>query len=80
MTTTLHHTQHLTVARRYAADPDAWPLAPRFNPDHRWYHRIAETPGHEVWLLAGDRSLDAGAGKLQLVKPAIRLGRFGRGP
>jgi len=41
----------LSVARRYAGDPAAWAVAPRFDPDERWYHRIAATPEHEVWLL-----------------------------
>jgi hypothetical protein len=42
---------HLAVATRYAATPDQWPVAPRFNPVDRWYHRLATEPGHEVWLL-----------------------------
>ena len=42
---------HLAVARRYAARPDHWPLAPRFNPVHRWYHRLAVEADVEVWLL-----------------------------
>jgi predicted metal-dependent enzyme (double-stranded beta helix superfamily) len=42
---------HLATAARYAADPDSWPVAPRFNPRERWYHRIAEHADHEVWLL-----------------------------
>ncbi|MDG4831255.1 cysteine dioxygenase family protein [Solwaraspora sp. WMMD1047] len=41
----------LTVARRYAADPAGWPVAPRFDPAGRWYARLAADPGHEVWLL-----------------------------
>lgn len=52
MTTTAHtRTDHLAVARAYAADPDEWPLAPRFDPVRRWYHRLARTPDLEVWLL-----------------------------
>jgi hypothetical protein len=42
---------HLATAARYAADPDQWPVAPRFNPVDRWYHRLAEEPEYEVWLL-----------------------------
>ncbi|WP_203711388.1 cysteine dioxygenase [Asanoa siamensis] len=41
----------LSVARRYAGDPAAWPVTPRFDPVERWYQRIAATPEHEVWLL-----------------------------
>lgn len=42
---------HLAIARRHAAHPDDWPFAPRFDPLRRWYHRLAEEPGAEVWLL-----------------------------
>ncbi len=42
---------HLAIATRYAADPDSWPVAPRFNAADRWYHRLAQEPDHEVWLL-----------------------------
>lgn len=41
----------LATATRYAADPNAWPVAPRFNAAERWYHRLAQEPDHEVWLL-----------------------------
>src|SRR5688572_714445 len=44
-------TDHLVVARRYAADPDEWPFAPRFDPGERWYHRLAAGDGHEAWVL-----------------------------
>jgi hypothetical protein len=44
-------TDHLALAARYAAAPDRWPVAPRFNPGQRWYHRIAQATDHEVWLL-----------------------------
>ena len=44
-------TDHLAVATRYAAEPEQWPVAPRFNPTDRWYHRLAAEPDHEVWLL-----------------------------
>ncbi len=49
------------IALGYAADPSAWPVQPCFDPEQRWYHRIARTepgttaPGtgvaHEAWLL-----------------------------
>jgi predicted metal-dependent enzyme (double-stranded beta helix superfamily) len=42
---------HLAIATRYAADPEQWPVAPRFNPVDRWYHRLAVADDHEVWLL-----------------------------
>ncbi|HEX9999643.1 MAG TPA: cysteine dioxygenase family protein [Actinoplanes sp.] len=42
---------HLAVAGRYAAEPEQWPVAPRFNPIDRWYHRLAVADDHEVWLL-----------------------------
>jgi predicted metal-dependent enzyme (double-stranded beta helix superfamily) len=42
---------HLATATRYAADPDQWPVAPRFSPRERWYHRLAQDDDHEVWLL-----------------------------
>jgi hypothetical protein len=44
-------TDHLALAARYAAAPDQWPMAPRFNPSQRWHHRIAAATDHEVWLL-----------------------------
>ena len=44
-------TDRLALAARYAAAPDQWPMAPRFNPSQRWYHRIAAATDHEVWLL-----------------------------
>ena len=40
-----------SVARRYAANPDGWPFAPRFDPRGRWYGRLAVADDHEVWLL-----------------------------
>ena len=30
---------HLDIALRYAAAPEEWPVAPRFSPTERWYHR-----------------------------------------
>ena len=44
-------TDHLDLAARYAAAPNLWPVAPRFNPVQRWYHRIGQATDHEVWLL-----------------------------
>jgi Cysteine dioxygenase type I len=41
---------HLALARAWS-DPDAWPLAPRFNAARRWFHRLHAAPDHEVWLL-----------------------------
>ncbi len=42
---------HLAIAARYAAEPNHWAVAPRFNPVDRWYHRLNEATDHEVWLL-----------------------------
>jgi len=42
---------HLALATRYAAEPDEWPVAPRYNPVSRWYHRLHVADDHEVWLL-----------------------------
>ncbi len=42
---------HLTTARRLAACPDDWDVAPRFDPAQRWYHRLLDEPGLEAWLL-----------------------------
>ncbi|MGC9670768.1 cysteine dioxygenase [Planosporangium sp. 12N6] len=39
------------LARRYAADPASWPVAPRFTADDRWYARLGGDQTHEVWLL-----------------------------
>jgi hypothetical protein len=52
VTTATHITDHLALARRYAARPQDWPFAPRFNPYRRWYHRLASVPDGEVWLLS----------------------------
>ena len=41
----------LSVARRYAAEPDEWPFAPRFDPTQRWYARLSVADDREVWLL-----------------------------
>jgi hypothetical protein len=45
-------TDYLAIARRFADHPDDWPLAPRFDPNKRWYHRIADAQPAEVWLLS----------------------------
>lgn len=42
---------HLAIARQYVARQHDWPLAPRFDPVTRWYHRLAAAADHEVWLL-----------------------------
>ncbi|MEU8815545.1 cysteine dioxygenase family protein [Actinoplanes sp. NPDC048796] len=42
---------HLAIATRFAAAPEQWPVAPRFNPVDRWYHRLTVTDDYEVWLL-----------------------------
>src|SRR3954454_22768220 len=42
---------HLAIAASYAAHPDEWPVAPRFNPVNRWYQRLAVADDHEIWLL-----------------------------
>jgi predicted metal-dependent enzyme (double-stranded beta helix superfamily) len=42
---------HLAIAARYAAAPEEWPVAPRYNPIDRWYHRLAVADDHEVWVL-----------------------------
>jgi Cysteine dioxygenase type I len=42
---------HLAVATSFAATPEQWPVAPRFNPVDRWYHRLAVADDYEVWLL-----------------------------
>lgn len=42
---------HLAIATSFAAAPEQWPVAPRFNASERWYHRLAAADDHEVWLL-----------------------------
>jgi hypothetical protein len=42
---------HVAIARDFAGRHDDWPLAPRFDPRQRWYHRLATTDQYEVWLL-----------------------------
>ena len=51
MTVTGVRIDHLAVARDFAASPDDWAVAPRFNAAERWYHRLAVAGDHEVWLL-----------------------------
>lgn len=41
----------LHAARRLADNPGDWPVAPRFDPDRRWYQRLPAGPGVEAWLL-----------------------------
>ena len=48
---TVDRSDHLAIARDYAAAPTDWPFAPRFNPAQRWSHRLAVTADVEVWLL-----------------------------
>ena len=47
----INETDYLAVATRYAASPVEWPVALRYNPVDRWYHRLAVADDHEVWLL-----------------------------
>lgn len=42
----------LATARRYAARPEDWPQAPKFDPSQRWYHRLAQDEHTQVWLLS----------------------------
>jgi hypothetical protein len=51
VTTVARATDLLSIARTYAAEPDEWPFAPRFDPVRRWYGRLAVADDHEVWLL-----------------------------
>jgi Cysteine dioxygenase type I len=51
MTVTDVRADHLAIALGHAAAPERWPVAPRFDPGRRWYHRLAVAPDHEVWLL-----------------------------
>ncbi|MGQ5264664.1 cysteine dioxygenase [Micromonospora sp. ZYX-F-536] len=41
----------LAVAARWA-DPARWPVPLRFDPDERWYARLAIGDDHEVWALS----------------------------
>ena len=40
----------IEVLHRYAADPTAWPMAPRFSPFGRWSAKLGGTDTYEVWL------------------------------
>jgi predicted metal-dependent enzyme (double-stranded beta helix superfamily) len=40
------------LAEWYATDPATWPTPLRFDPDRRWYARLARTGDHEAWLLS----------------------------
>lgn len=51
VTTVARAADLLSIAQRHAADPDAWPFAPRFDPARRWYTRLDVAGDHEVWLL-----------------------------
>ncbi|WP_254549949.1 cysteine dioxygenase [Catellatospora tritici] len=42
----------LEIARRLAARPQQWPVAVRFDPAQRWYHRLALHDDYEAWLLS----------------------------
>ncbi|MFC8849394.1 MULTISPECIES: cysteine dioxygenase [unclassified Micromonospora] len=42
----------LAVAARYAADQAGWPVPLRFDPEQRWYARLAVAADHEVWALS----------------------------
>ena len=50
-TTVARATDLLQVVREHAATPDDWPFAPRYDPQRRWYGRLAVAGDHEVWLL-----------------------------
>jgi predicted metal-dependent enzyme (double-stranded beta helix superfamily) len=39
------------LAEWYAAHRAGWAVTPRFDPDRRWYARLAADAGHEAWLL-----------------------------
>ncbi|MET8354104.1 MULTISPECIES: cysteine dioxygenase family protein [unclassified Micromonospora] len=41
----------LALAARWA-DPSDWPVTLRFDPDERWYARLAADAQHEVWALS----------------------------
>ncbi|WP_244871718.1 cysteine dioxygenase family protein [Catellatospora sp. TT07R-123] len=42
----------LQIARDLAARPGQWPVAVRFDPVQRWYHRLALHDDYEAWLLS----------------------------
>ncbi|WP_410809398.1 cysteine dioxygenase [Micromonospora sp. 067-2] len=41
----------LAVAAHWA-DPSGWPVPLRFDPEERWYARLATADDHEVWALS----------------------------
>ncbi|MFC7529558.1 cysteine dioxygenase [Actinoplanes sp. GCM10030250] len=51
MTVTGVHLDHLATAQQFAATPETWPVAPRFDPVQRWFHRLRIADDHEAWLL-----------------------------
>jgi predicted metal-dependent enzyme (double-stranded beta helix superfamily) len=40
------------ITRSIAARPQDWIDLVRFDPNQRWYHRLADGGEHEVWLLS----------------------------
>jgi hypothetical protein len=42
---------HVAIAQRFSTAAAEWPIAPRFDPVERWYHRLAVADDYEVWLL-----------------------------
>ncbi|MFB8030571.1 cysteine dioxygenase [Streptomyces sp. NPDC056465] len=40
------------LARSIAADRDRWAPLVRYDTATRWYHRLQQGPGYEVWLLS----------------------------
>ena len=51
VTTVARASDLLSIAQTYAAEPDEWPFAPRFDPAKRWYGRLGSAGDHEIWLL-----------------------------
>jgi hypothetical protein len=41
----------LDLARTFAARPSGLAAGARWDPAHRWYHRLNAQPDHEAWLL-----------------------------
>jgi predicted metal-dependent enzyme (double-stranded beta helix superfamily) len=44
------HIDFLAIARRFAAQPYEWPMAPRFSDRKRWFVQLAGLADYEVWL------------------------------
>jgi hypothetical protein len=42
----------LAVAREYASNPRDWTVPLRYDPERRWYHRLATLEYGEAWLLS----------------------------